>query len=311
MNRQQQRILVLGAGAVGGYFGGRLLEKGCDVTFLVRPRRKKQLVEQGLVIRSIHGDYRSPVRAITAGEKAGPFDIVLLSVKAYHLEQALPTIRPYVSDQTWILPLLNGIVHLDRLKREFSPDRVLGGLCFIETTLTEQGEVEQYSRRHDLVFGELDRRETDRIRRLEELFRGARIQARASNDILREMWNKYIFISTFSGITSLMNSSIGPVLQSGYGTEITRRLLEEIVRVARGKEPSLHEGTADQTYSTIRHLEPTMKSSMLRDIEKNMPVEADHLHGALIRMAPEGVDLPLLKTVFSFLKTYESRLQSK
>ncbi|PTX51472.1 ketopantoate reductase [Melghirimyces profundicolus] len=300
------RILMVGAGAVGGYFGGRLLEKGEDVTFFVRPRREQQLREGGLVIRSIHGNFQTPVCTLTPGGEAEAFDLAVLAVKAYHLDRILEDVRPYIGSETMVLPLLNGLTHLDKLDEAFSPDQVLGGLCFIETTLTAQGEIEQYSDRHDLMFGERDGSVSDRIRRLEKTLNGARMNAVRSDNILMEMWKKYLFISTFSGITSLMNSAIGPILETEYGSGITRRLLDEIAACARHREPSLNDTLVDGVFKVVSSLAPQMKSSMLRDIEKGSPVEADHLHGELLRMAGDREDLPLLRTVYTFLKTYEA-----
>jgi 2-dehydropantoate 2-reductase len=299
------RILILGAGAVGGYFGGRLVEKGEDVTFLVRPKRKQQLNENGLVTHSTHGDFSAPVQTLSPGDHAEPFDLIILGVKAYHLEQALPSLTPYVGENTAILPLLNGITHLQVLKETFGEEKVLGGLCFIETTLNEKGEIEQYSSAHDLVFGELDGTDSPRVKRILSHLSGTRAKVRTSDHILREMWNKYIFISTFSGITSLMKSSIGPILDAPYGKEVTRRLLSEIVTIAKTQQSDLDEKIEEKVFAILQQIEPTMKSSMLRDTEKGHAVEADHLQGSLIQMAPEGMDLPMLKTVYNALKVYE------
>ncbi|MCK7605433.1 hypothetical protein L3V64_003480 [Geobacillus stearothermophilus] len=137
------RVLVVGAGAVGGYFGGRLLEKGVDVTFLVRERRKRELEERGLVIRSVHGDAVLAPKLIAAGERTEPFDLVVFSNKAYHLAGAIADAKPYVGETTMILPLLNGMAHMDVVRESFGDDKVLGGLCFIETTLNEKGEIVQ------------------------------------------------------------------------------------------------------------------------------------------------------------------------
>jgi len=300
------RFLIVGAGAVGGYFGGRLQEKGEDVTFLVRPRRNQQLRERGLCIHSIHGNAELPVRTLTPGQEGGPFDVVIVAVKAYHLDGVLEDLWPYVGEETMVLPLLNGMTHLDRLDAAFSPQQVLGGLCFIETTLNDRGEIEQYSSRHDLIFGERDGQDSPRVRRLEQALTGGQMKAEKSDQILREMWKKYLFISTFSGITSLMNSAIGPVLETKYGVGVTRRLLDEIARAAHHREPSLDQELVDGVFQVIRSLQPGMKSSMLRDMEKNAPVEADHLHGELLNMASDQADLPLLQTVYTYLKTCES-----
>ncbi|WP_234992627.1 ketopantoate reductase family protein [Kroppenstedtia eburnea] len=305
------RFLVVGAGAVGGYFGGRLMENGQDVTFLVRPHRQKQLAKSGLVIHSSHGDFRSPVQTLTPGQQGGPFDVVLLAVKAYHLEQAIQDLIPYMGDDTVILPLLNGMVHLDRLEEAFSPGQVLGGLCLIEATLNGAGEVKHFGERHHLFFGERDGSESVRVRRVEQAMEGARFEGIKSGEILRRMWEKYLFLATFSGVTSLMNSSIGPILETGEGSSLTRRLLDEIACAARHREPSLDDALVKKVYEMIRFLEPSMKSSMLRDMEKGAPVEGEHLQGVLLRMAGKEADLPLLSTVYNRLQIYEANRQQE
>jgi 2-dehydropantoate 2-reductase len=299
------RTLVVGAGAVGGYFGGRLAEKGADVTFLVRPQRREQLERNGLVIRSVHGDTSLSVKTLVAGEESEPFDLVLLSVKAYHLEEAMATLAPYVEENTAILPLLNGIRHIDELQERFGEEKVLGGLCFVESTLNSKGEIEQYSPIHEIVFGELSGEVTERTNRIAELFSGANMSAVLSREIRVDMWKKYIFIAGMSGMTTLMRSSIGPILAAPHGTETYRCLLEEITTVARAHEPSVPETIPGFILEQLKRQNPSMKASMLRDMEKGLPVEADHLQGALIEMAPEGLDLPLLKAVYASLKIYE------
>lgn len=299
------RTLVIGAGAVGGYFGGRLAEAGNDVTFLVRKRRKEQLDRDGLVIKSVHGDARLRVQTLLSGQDAPLFDLVLLSVKAYHLEQALADLAPHVSKQTVILPLLNGIRHLELLQQQFGSDRILGGLCFIESTLNADGEVEQYSLQHDLIFGELNGALSARAQAIDSLFRDANLHARLSTQIRQDMWKKYIFISAMSGITCLMKSSIGPILAAPYGKETYRRLLDEIVQIAHHHEPAITLDLSAEVFQTVESLSPDMKSSMLRDMEKGMPVEADHFHGTLLEMAPHGLDLPLLKAIYSTLSIYQ------
>ncbi|SFI67590.1 ketopantoate reductase family protein [Thermoflavimicrobium dichotomicum] len=299
------RVLVVGAGGVGGYFGGRLVQKGVDVTFLVRPRRKQQLDQEGLIIHSVHGNASLRVKTLQAGDKSDPFDLILLSVKAYHLDEALHSLHPYVSKNTTILPLLNGISHLDKLKQMFGEPFVLGGLCFIESTLNQNGHIEHYSPQHDLVYGELDGEYSDRIKKIEQLFAGANLNAYASRHIIKRMWHKYIFISAMSGITSLTRSSLGPILTSPYGKEVLERLLHEIIAIAKTQEPSIDPDIDLQIMKTVTEISPTFKSSMQRDLEKGLPIETDHLHGTLLRLAPENLDAPLLKTVYSTLMIYE------
>lgn len=301
------KVLILGAGAVGGYFGARLAEAGADVTFLVRERRREQLRQSGLRVNSIHGDIhvREP-QLVAAGEAAGPFDVVLLSNKAYHLADSMAAIAPYVGENTMVLPLLNGIAHMEPLFERFGRERVLGGLCFIETTLNADGEVVQTSPIHELVFGEWDGGESERIDKLKQAFSGTKASFRASTQIQRDMWHKYLFITTLSGITTLMNASVGPIREAVYGLELTRQLSEESASVMRKIGAPIDADIVDKQMQTFLYQSYGMKASMLRDMEKALPVEADQLQGYLIQKAEQfGVSVPLLKVVYNNLKVYE------
>ncbi|MEJ8547839.1 2-dehydropantoate 2-reductase [Brevibacillus borstelensis] len=306
------KVLVLGAGAVGGYFGARLAEKGVDVTFLVRERRRKQLQERGLRVQSVHGDiHLEQPGTIVSGESAGPFDVILLSNKAYHLEDSIEAIAAYVGEQTVILPLLNGIAHMERLWEKFGRHQVLGGLCFIETTLNEEGDVVQTSQTNEMVFGEWAGGESERVEALKQAFSGTKASIRASADIQRDMWQKYLFITTLSGITTLMNSSVGPIRDAVYGLELTRQLAEESAAVMRKLGAPIDPDVVDKQMDTFMKQGYRMKASMLRDMEKGLPVEADHLQGYLIRKADQlGMSVPLLKVVYNNLKVYELKREA-
>lgn len=300
------RVLVVGAGAVGGYFGGRLVEKGADITFLVRERRKQQLEATGLVLHSVQGDFQSPISTIVAGEVTEPFDLVILTTKAYHLREVLPNLSSYLGEHTTILPLLNGIAHFDTLKNRFGAERVIGGLCFIESTLNAKGEVEHYSPNHRIVFGEFDGTKSDRIKAIEDLFAGANVNAVSSEQINNEIWKKYIFISAMAGMTCLMRSSIGPILNSPNGLETYGRFVKEICAIGKSQEETLDADVWEKTMQRVQTLSDGMKTSMLRDMEKGLPIETDHFHGTLLRLAPTNLDVPLLKTIYSTLSIYQS-----
>jgi 2-dehydropantoate 2-reductase len=303
------RILVVGAGAVGGYFGGRLLEKGEDVTFLIREGRKKQLEESGLAIESVHGNVVLTPKIILSGEEAGSFDVILLSTKAYHLEGAIESFRQYVSKDTMILPLLNGIVHITKLVDEFGEDRVIGGLCFIETTLDQEGKVIQSSSKHDIVFGELSGERSERILKIETAFSGTKTGYRLSENIKKDLWQKYLFIATMSGITTLMRAPIGPIRENASGRATISQLLKEIVAVMKRQDAPLTDDIEIQQMNQIDMLGFSMKASMQRDMEKSQLVEADHLHGYLLDIARrEGLAVPVLEAIYANLKIYENQL---
>lgn len=306
------RFLIVGAGGVGGYFGGRLIEKGEDVTFLVRQNRQAQLKTDGLVIKSCHGDFQTDVKAIQSGEEMVPFDVVILTVKAYHLAQAITDIVPYVGENTVIIPLVNGYVHYETLHQAFGKEKILGGLCFIETTINEKAEIVQTSNSHDFVFGEWEDAKTKRITLLAEHMREAKFNAVLSGKIQNDVWTKYIFIATMSGVTTLMRSPIGPILANENGANICKSLLAEIISIVRDYDKTVQKDIAELSLNKLHSIESSMKSSMQRDMENYNNVEVDHFHGFLLNLAEkqgkDTNDFPILKIIYSNLKIYESML---
>ncbi|MDF2601030.1 MAG: 2-dehydropantoate 2-reductase, partial [Methylobacterium brachiatum] len=201
------RTLIVGAGATGGYYGARLAESGADVTFLVRPARAEKLAANGLVLRSPLGDlHLAAPPTVTADTlvQAGAFDLVLLSCKAYDLDSAIADLAPAVGPQTAILPLLNGMSHLDALDAKFGPERVLGGSCAIAATLAPDGAIRHMSELCSITYGERDGSRSTRIEAIDDLMRGLKFQARLSDVILVEMWEKWVFLATLAGATTLM-----------------------------------------------------------------------------------------------------------
>lgn len=302
------RILTVGAGAIGGYFGGRLAEKGEDVTFLVREKRKQQLEQEGLMAKSIHGDIKiAEPKTIKAGEQADDFDVILLSTKAYHLQGAIEDIRTYVSEETLIVPLLNGIAHMDVLIAAFGEEKVLGGLCFIETTLDENGKVIQTSPIHDFVFGERSGEKTERILRLQKAFSGTKANFRLSDHIEQEMWHKYLFISTLSGVTSLFRSPIGPIREEEFGLAAVKEVLKEALAIMRSIGAPLADGIEEAQVKKLNEIGYEMKSSLQRDMEKQQPTEADHFFGYLLDQAKtQGLETPVLASIYANLKVFEN-----
>src|SRR5215470_13433242 len=196
------RVLVLGAGAIGGYFGGRMLQAGRDVTFLVRPKRAGELASAGLVIKSPNGDVtlKNPP-TVQADTIKDPFDVVLLSCKAFDLEDAIKSFAPAVGPNTSIIPMLNGMSHLDALDRKFGKDRVLGGLCAIAVTLNEKREVVQLAPMQSLSFGERDGKTSDRVKAIAETFAKGNCGAAPSEHAMQDMWEKWVFLASLAAST--------------------------------------------------------------------------------------------------------------
>ncbi|TPG69791.1 2-dehydropantoate 2-reductase [Brevibacillus laterosporus] len=305
------RTLMVGAGAIGGYFGCRLLESGRDVTFLVRPKRKAQLDERGLLIQSVNGDSTVHPDLLLAGEEAPPFDVIMLSPKAYQLDDAMNDISPYVGENTMIIPLLNGIAHMQLLQERFGADRVLGGLCFIETTLNADGDVVQTSKVHRLTFGEWNGGTSERVERLYEYVKAANASFELSENIQQEAWHKYLFITMLSGITTLTNAAVGPIRDSPYGVELTKQLAEECVSVMKAIGAPISDQLLEMATNAFDQQGYKMKSSMLRDMEKGLPIEGEHLQGYLLRLAEQhGIETPMLRIVYNNVKVYEQKRES-
>lgn len=304
------RILVVGAGAIGGYFGGRLLEAGRDVTFLVRQRRAAELAEHGLAISSAFGDFSRPAPpTVLAADR--PFDLVLLSCKAYSLDDAIRSVAPAVGPESAILPVLNGMRHLDVLAAHFGEERVLGGQCAIAATLDRDGRVAHLNQSHELSFGERDGAESERVRAIAEEMRGVAFEARASAQILLEMWEKWTFLSALAAGTCLMRSAVGDIAEAPGGTQMMRALLEESRAVAAAAGFAPRETFIERSRGLLTQARSTFTASMLRDIENHSPIEADHIIGDLIRRGERSGGLPaggLLRLAYTNLKAYEARL---
>ena len=304
------RILVLGAGAIGGYFGGRLAAAGADVTFLVRDRRAAQLAAGGLVIKSPTGDLTLPSpKTLTAGAAADiPFDIVLLTCKAYDLGAAIESIAPHVGAASAVLPLLNGMAHLDALDARFGEARVLGGLCQIAATLTPDGEIRHLNDAHRLVFGERDGRRTARVQALAAVMAGAKFESRPSDDILQEMWEKFVMLATLAGMTCLMRASVGAIMAAAEGEALMREFLDECAAVAAAAGHPPRASFLERTRPLLTARESDFTASMLRDIERGGPTEGDHILGDLLRRGRRfGVSTPLLRVANCHLESYEAR----
>jgi len=302
------RVLVVGAGAIGGYFGGRMLQAGRDITFLVRPRRAGELASAGLVIKSPNGDVtlNNPpiVQADTIKDK---FDVVLLSCKAYDLADAIGSFAPAVGPKTSIIPLLNGMLHLDVLDNKFGRERVLGGLCAIAVTLNERREVVQLQPTQSLGFGERDGKMSDRVRAIAQVFSSIS-GAGTSDDVMQDMWEKWVFLTSIAASTCLMRAPVGVILAAPGGRDFMLGLLDECRAVATAEGFPPREAALQRTTAMLTTEGSPLTASMFRDIKANMPVEADHVVGDLIARGDAArVPVPRLRTAFTHLKAYEKQ----
>jgi 2-dehydropantoate 2-reductase len=299
------RALVVGAGSVGGYFGGRLASAGRDVTFLVRARRAAQLAD-GLTIVSKTAETVVPARVITTGQAAGEFDVIFLAVKAYQLDAAMDDFGPYVSERSMILPVLNGMKHVDTLRARFGAPHVIGGVARVATTLDERGRIMDQADFHDLAYGEWSRERSPRIVALDQFMMGAGFETRLSADIEREMWEKWAMLASLGAVTCLMNGNIGQVARAPEGTNFVKILFVEVIAAIGAAWRPLSEGFQAQILSLLTDRGSTLTSSMFRDMKGGLRVEADQIIGDLVARASEkGIATPLLSTALARLRVYE------
>jgi 2-dehydropantoate 2-reductase len=303
------RILVVGAGATGGYFGGRLAQAGRDVTFLVRPARAAQLRKDGLQIVSPHGDATLQPNLVTAGEIASAFDVVLLTVKAYALDQAVDDLAPAVGAGTMIFPVLNGLRHIDVLTARFGEAAVLGGVCRVATQIDAQGRIVQLSGMQELVYGERDGTDSARVAALDGVMQGAGFKASASTHIMQDMWEKWVFLAALGGITCLMRGTIGEIEAAPGGAELATQLLQECVAVASAAGYPPGQAYLAGITANLTARGSNTASSMYRDLQNGGSVEVDQILGDMLARARKfGVAAKLVEAAFVHLKVYQQHV---
>ncbi|MDB5372180.1 MAG: 2-dehydropantoate 2-reductase [Belnapia sp.] len=305
------RILVLGAGAIGGYYGLRLAEAGLDVHFLVRPGRAAQLARDGLVVHTKGEERRRQVPVLLAGAVDRPFDTVLLTCKAYDLAAAIDAIAPAMGAASTVLPLLNGLAHFDALDARFGAGRVLGGVAYIATTLERDGTIRHASPLDTILFGDRSGRLTPPVEALAAAFAATPVAARASTEITQDLWEKWAMLAAGAAITCLLRGTIGEVLATADGAAVAARLIAEVraIAAAHGHAPRL--AALAQADRTLGDPKSGWAASMMRDIQQGAPrLEADHVIGDLIRRGRQlGLAAPLLEAAYAQLQVYNARAE--
>ncbi len=312
------KILVLGAGATGGYFGGRLAQAAhlgksdVEVSFLVRPKRYETLKARGLNVESPQGSFGIPVRAVLHTELKPAYDLVLLSCKAYDLESSILAIYPGMRPDTCVLPVLNGLAHFDRLDREFGAERVLGGCCHIAGNLSPEGLVRQMTDLQRITFGLRPQNAAAGKRILDALadaFRQTPVDLRYSEQVLQEIWEKFVLLATLAGMTCLMRGAVGDIAATDGGPALMQAMLAECEAAAthagHASRLQVHAATAKM----LSTRGSTFTASMLRDLESGGRTEGAHIVGDMLaRARAPGTTAPLLGIAWTHLQAREARL---
>ncbi len=303
------RLLVVGAGSTGGYFGGRLAHAGRDVTFLVRPRRAARLREGGLQIVSPHGDVAVKPKLVTADDIDAPYDAVLLAVKAYSLDAAVGDFAAAVGPATLIMPVLNGMRHVDILEERFGKEAVAGGVCKVATTIDPDGRIVQLAPFQELAYGERDGSVSSRMEALDAFMQGAGFDARLSRAIEYEMWEKWAMLATIGGITCLMRGNIGEVVAAPGGTSFILSFLEEVISVVSAVGQAPKPAFVEAARKNLTTPGSTQAPSMYRDLQQGSPIEADQIIGDLLaRGGKAGIATPLLAAAYAHMSVYQRQV---
>jgi 2-dehydropantoate 2-reductase len=302
------RILVLGAGAIGGYFGARLAESGADVTFLVRPGRREQILRDGLVVESALGNARIAARTVLAGELQPGYDLVLFTCKAYDLDSAMDAIARAMTRGCTVLPLLNGLAHFDRLDARFGAANVLGGTCQINAMLRPDGSILHTETLNRLIFGERDRTKSARTAALEADLARTTIDWTHAEDIVQELWEKIVFLSALAATTCLFRANVAEIMATHDGRALVERCLEANVAIAAREGHAPREARLAWARERLTDPKGTWSASMLRDMEAGKAVEADHIVGFMLERARRhAIDDAVLSMAYAHLKAYEVR----
>jgi len=304
------KLLMLGAGGVGGYFGGKLHDGGADVTFLVRPKRAATLRERGLRIYGVRGELHiKQPKLLVAGDAAQhSFDAVIVSCKAYDLENSIEAIRPYLGPQTLVLPLLNGMRHLETLDAAFGMQRVLGGLAQVSTTIDANGDIKQFTEVQNVFFGPRHDNQNGAAEALEKTLKQGNFEARLSRTILLEMWEKFVLLCSLASMTCLMRAKIGEIAATQDGAKLMNQILDDCVATAAAADNRPRDKYMTSIRGVLTQAGSPLEASMRRDLESGGRTEADHIVGDMLKRARQaGVESPLLQAAYCHLQAQQAK----
>ena len=294
------KILIFGAGAVGGYFGGKLFISGSDVTFLVRESRKKQLLATGLKIYSPHGDFSADVICKTITENAEIYDLVILCCKAYQLDSAITDLKKFLKTPAYILPLLNGLSHIRELQTHFGKTKVFGGTAHIASTVSAEGYIKQLNPIQVLTAGCIsDNQGANILNEFIDACNTANFKAMMVEDIMQSMWDKWSFLATLAGSTVLFRNSVGAITDTSWGEELMLRMYKECLNVADASGHKVSNKAEKKALGILMEPGSDFTASMLRDLLTGAPTEHEHILGELVKTGKQfDIDMPLISAAY-------------
>lgn len=301
------KILIVGAGGIGGYYGAQLMLAGADVTYLLREKRQALIQKQGLVVETPRGSFTVHPQTVIANELTPIYDLIILAPKAFDLEDALQSIEK-ASTKGLILPFLNGLAHIEQLDQRFGKEWVLGGIAHIAATIAETGAVKQLTDLHVLTVGARVPSQEAIAKAFHVLCQQADFDAVYSDNIEQALWDKWTFLSTLAGMTTLCNGSIGEIAAIPYGGDLTRAMYSECCEIASAHGFGISLGTQTKAIDMLTDVSSPMTASMLRDLNAGNKTEHDHILQEMIKKA-EAKKLPcnLIKMAITHIEVIARR----
>lgn len=304
------KILILGAGGIGGYFGAHLIRAGANITYLVRNKRKQLIDAQGLRVETPQGTFVVQPQTVTAEDIQPEYDLIILAPKSYDLDDALQSLKGALGRGT-VLPFLNGRDHLDKLDTLLGQQRVMGGVAHIAATITPEGAIRQLTEMHRLTVGARHPQHQQLATDFIKLCRKAPFDSVLADNIEQVLWDKWVFLATLAGMTTLCRGSVGDIMATPYGETTTEQMYEECCSVASASGHTISVEATAKALELLTTLGSTFTASMLRDMLDGQPTEYDHIIGAMIRRGQSlACSTPLLRVAHTNMAIHAGRLAS-
>lgn len=295
------KTLILGAGGIGGYFGARLIQAGADVTFLLREQRKQLIDSAGLQIETPHGNFSVQPRTVTAATVKPEYDLIVLAPKAYDLDDALASLAG-ADSRGVLLPFLNGLDHLRVLDARYGRARVMGGVAHIAATITPTGAVKQLSDLHRLTVGARDAAHAALAHDFAALGAGAGFDSVHSDHIEQTLWNKWVFLATLAGMTTVCQGSVGEILATSEGDALTRQMFAECCAVAQASGFPINAEEQGKALAMLTQKGSAFTASMLRDLQGGQRTEHEHILGDMVRRGQKAsLPMNLLRLAYTHM----------
>ena len=300
------KILIVGAGGIGGFFGAKLQQAGADITYLLREKRQKLIQEQGLMIETPKGSFTIQPKTVLADQLEPVYDLIILACKAFDLDDSLRSIAK-ASSRGVILPFLNGLTHLNSLDRTFGKDRVMGGVAHIAATISESGSVKQLTELSSLTIGPRTPEQEALSKAFFELCKKADFDSFYKENIEQALWDKWVFLASLAGMTTICRGSIGDIAATPDGKDLSKRMFAECCAIAASCGYPISEGTQSNSQAILTKEGSPFTASMLRDLLAGKRDEHQHILGDLIGFAnQQSIDCPLLKIAYTHMAVESS-----